>query len=509
MSSGVTGGYMYSGVFKQHIADLYHTTVDQMPGWKVVRDTIMDPANIAVDEWWSAAIGRNFIVLYENAKVLRLVAAWHRVEGTDPRNERIERLQHMRTDMLSDSASDTMEVSQFKAQLELPDVKRQLIHLGNVGRARLNNNSITIGRHLLDLRLWVAQSVLAEGNALFEANAVHNTNETRFGIWHAEVDNVDNVDSASESESRPSDAQSAVDDATDDSSPLTAAAAGNGQPAASEVDMLFRHNNVVRVSCTCEEGQNGEICKHIVAAALQVASHFKTSVRLPDLSGGKSVGARGADNTSVDSERYQHYADAVSMLHQVQPTEPRFEALTAFITSFKEPPEPLHRVEFMAVDAAGSHRIGYSVYSEVVLSFIEAVLHDSDDQYTKVLHRYGLDKDVSLDILNTDHLDDTLIVALLTMLVYKERRNEGVIAEALEDGSLVRLLERLRDVDSSRGTKEDKAIRRKQLQSKGTRTGRMLGGLGVGMTGGPIGPRGLSTSPAPSPTPTQPDGDDH
>ncbi|RSX56181.1 DNA-binding protein [Bifidobacterium dolichotidis] len=437
ITSGVTGGLMYSGVFKERLAELYKTTILDLPGWKVVRDTILDPAYLTLDEWWSAAIGRNFIVLYENTKVLRLVAAWHRVEGTQPRNERIEKLQRMRTDELSDDATDTDEVSEFKSQLILPDAKKHLLRIGNEARERLIDNSVTVGRHLFDLRLWASQNVVAEGNALFSANAVHDANETRYGIWHAEVD--------------------------------TPSSDGEGN----SVDMLFRHNHVVRVTCSCEQGSNGEICPHMVATALEIARHLQISVRLPDATSSRSVGIMSATD-EVDSERYQHYADVIAMLRQVQPTEPRYEWLTSFIQPLKEPAEPLHRVEFAPVDSIGMQRIGYSVYSETVLSFVEALLHNNnDEQYQKVLHRYGLDKDVPIDILNADNLDDTLIVALLTMLVHKERRHEGVIAEALEDGSIVRLLERLKDVDDSRGTREVKQERRRHLVES------------------PIGPRGL------------------
>ena len=60
---------------------------------------------------------------------------------------------------------------------------------------------------------------------------------------------------------------------------------------------------------------------------------------------------------------------------------------------------------------------------------------------------YGLDKDVRLDILNVDSMDARLLCALITMAVYRERRNEGFLAECLENGQLVRMLRRLRALD--------------------------------------------------------------
>ncbi|WP_238552434.1 DUF6508 domain-containing protein [Bifidobacterium cuniculi] len=84
-----------------------------------------------------------------------------------------------------------------------------------------------------------------------------------------------------------------------------------------------------------------------------------------------------------------------------------------------------------------------------MLSFIDLVIRQGDPDYARVLHRYGLDKDVTPSILNVEALDAPLLMALVTMTVYRERHSEGYLAECLENGVLVRMLRRLRELDGA------------------------------------------------------------
>lgn len=421
MSSGVTGGIMYSDAFKDNLADLYHTDVDRLPSWKVVKDALLDHGNTSLDEWWSAAIGRNFIVLYENAKVLRPVASWHRIPGTEPRNEQIETLRALNKDPLARFAADTTEVSEAERQLSIPNDRRRLLSIGNAARLRIIESSIQIGRTLTDMPQWAPASALRDGNELFKEHAVGQLDETVYGIWHALVHDPDLRYDA-------------------------------------QVDVLLRHNALAKVTCSCDEGQARHICKHVTATVLELGRRFQFRVAVPDArlerSGG-NLAARHRDS-ALDSDRYRHYADALTLIHEGAGDAPRYGWLTAYIDPIEHSTESLYHIEFMAVDPAGRHKVGLCVYSKVMLSFIEEVIHHDAGDYAKVLDRYGLEKNVTLSILNVETLDGMLIKALVTMLVHQEKSHEGILAESLENGTLLRMLRRLAAIDAESGPKGPK-----------------------------------------------------
>ena len=151
MSSGVTGGVMYSEAFKTNIAKLFDTDIDHLPSWKVLKDALLDSENCALDEWWQAAIGRNFIVLYENSKALRLVAAWHRVPGTEILNTDMRRVIEENRDPMRHTASDADEMEQAGRELEISDATKRLLLTGTHARLRLIARSMRLGKPITEL----------------------------------------------------------------------------------------------------------------------------------------------------------------------------------------------------------------------------------------------------------------------------------------------------------------------------------------------------------------------
>lgn len=412
MSSGVTGGVMYSQAFRTNLAELFHTDERHMPSWKVAKDAMMDVANNALDEWWYASIGRNFIVLYEDSKVLQIVSAWHRIPGTAIKNSDIVRINELNADPRRHDAHDTIEMA-AERELEIPDERRATLRIGNQSRLRLIESGIIIGRGMRELASWSSPEALAAGARLFDEDAVVDLVDTSFGIRHAVVRD------------------------------------GGREEL---VDLLTRHDVVAKVVCTCDVARSRHVCAHIVAMVLEIARRYRFRITLPsptELKG--SAMTRTADAADIDRARFGHYADVIDVIREDEPDGPRYDWLTSYIEPFETPSEPLYHVEFLTEGPLAMHNVGYCVYNEVVLSFIDIVINQGDHDYVRTLRRYGLDKDVSIPILNVSTLDAELIDALVTMIVYRERRNEGYLAECLESGVLIRLLRRLRDIDGACG----------------------------------------------------------
>lgn len=408
MGSGVTGGVMFSGAFRDNLAELFKTDPYRLPSWKVVKDSLFEPANSALDEWWFASIGRNFIVMYENSSVLHLVSAWHRVPGTEIKNFQIERVNALNNDPLRHHASDTIEMTSAQQELVIPEERRKLLALGNEARLRLIESSIRVSRTLQDLAQWASPNALREGRALSKADAVTSLVDTSFGIRHAHV----------------ADPQ------------------GDG-----DVDLLMRHDVVSKVTCSCQEAQAHRVCRHVVAMVLELGRRYSFRIDMPDEHAGTELAPHAVGGTvSMDAAHFGHYADVADVLHEDK-ERGRYAWVTAYVEPFDDPPEPLYHIEFMAAPVLGMPNIGYCVYGDVVLSFIDLVIRQGDPDYARVLRRHGLDKDVTPSILNIEALDASLVMALVTMAVYRERRNEGYLAECLENGVLVRLLRRLRELD--------------------------------------------------------------
>lgn len=412
MSSGVTGGVMYSQAFRANLAELFHTDERHMPSWKVAKDAMLDVANNALDEWWYASIGRNFIVLYEDSKALKIVSAWHRIPGTAIKNSDIVRINGLNADPLRHDASDTIEMA-AERELEIPDERRAALRIGNHARLRLIGSGIIIGRGIRELASWSSPEALAEGARLFDRDTVVELMDTSFGIRHAVVRD-----------------------------------AGRDE----QVELLTRHDIVAKVSCTCDAAQSHHVCAHIVAMVLEIARRYRFRITLPtsaESTGGAMTRTDGA--ATVDGAMFGHYADVLDVMREDEVDGPRYDGLTSYIEPFETPSAPLYHVEFLTAGPLAMHNVGYCVYSEVVLSFIDVVINQGDPDYVRTLRGYGLDKDVSIPILNVDTLDAELIDALVAMIVHRERRNEGYLAECLENGVLVRLLRRLRDIDGVPG----------------------------------------------------------
>lgn len=406
MSSGVTGGVMYSTAFRYDIARLFKTDPYQLPSWKVVKDALLDPANSAIDEWWFASIGRNFIVLYENSSVLQLVSAWHRIPGTEIKNSHITHINSLNTDPLRHAASDTLEMSVAHHELDLPDEQRQLLAIGNDARLKLIDHGIRLGRPIRELAQWASVEQLAQGRAILDAQAVEQLVTTSFGIRHAVLHDGDDH---------------------------------------CEVDVLMRRGTIAKITCSCELGQKQRVCAHMVATVMELARRYHFHIDIPQ----QKTMAQPTSSQAVDVTAYSHYADVANVLKEHRGVGPQYEMLTQYAQPFSSNMQPLYHIEFMSAGFIGIPNVGYCVYDNIVLSFIDAVLHDGMSDYAQVLARYGLDKDVDLSILNIDLLDRTLTAALITMIVYKERHHEGYLAEMLENGILAKLLTHLEELDQA------------------------------------------------------------
>lgn len=215
-----------------------------------------------------------------------------------------------------------------------------------------------------------------------------------------------------------------------------------------QVDILMRHDVLAKTVCTCADAQAKRICPHIVAAVLEMARYYSFRIlipqdRLPERT------HRSADVITVEDQgdSYNHYVDVVAMVREERKAQADYRWLSSFIEPFTMGGEPLYHVEFMDSTVMGLPSVGYCVYSKTVLGFIDIVINRDDEDYLDTMRDYGLDKDVRLDILNVDSMDARLLCALITMAVYRERRNEGFLAECLENGQLVRMLRRLRALD--------------------------------------------------------------
>lgn len=411
MSSGVTGGVMYSGVLRDNLAGLFHVDAQNLPTWKTVKDALVDGANVVLDEWWFAAIGRNFIVLYENVKVLRPVAAWHRVAGTENKNPDIDAVRTQYRESWDQSASDMMEVAQYRAELEIPDERRKLLVQGNKGRMRLLDGCVHVGRALVDVTQWAPQTALQEGASLSAHGGVRQLDETAFGIWHGEVDDPSRTEGM-------------------------------------QVDVLIRHNAVAKMTCSCESAQQRHICRHMTAVIYEMGKRMQVNMAVDRPARPRHNDVHMHTNAPTQSDRYRHYADAFTLIHGRKSSEPRYRWLTQYIEPFEHPAQPLYHIEFMPIDGMSRREMGFCIYSNTVLSLIEDVINNKCE-YAKVFQHHGLDTSVSLSILNIDAMDGDLLEALVIVLVRREKRKEGSIAEALESGMLIRMLRRLRDLDQT------------------------------------------------------------
>lgn len=414
MSSGVTDGVMYSEAFKTNIAKLFDTDIDHLPSWKVLKDALLDSENCALDEWWQAAIGRNFIVLYENSKALRLVAAWHRVPGTEILNTDMRRVIEENRDPMRHTASDTDEMKQAGRELEISDATKRLLLTGTHARLRLIARSMRLGKPITELARFVSLESLMGGKQLWENGDVRELHFVPFGIFHAEV--------------------------ADDTEMHT-------------VDIIMRHNLLSRMMCSCEQAQSLHVCRHEVATILQLDQQFRFAIDL-DVEHGVSM-REGEHGTGG---QFGHYANMLDVMREHEDSRDTYEWLTAYIQPLESDTGDLYHTEFMTMPGVMSS-VPYVVYEPIMLGFIDSVLTRCSADFTKTLRRYGLDADVDPKILNMRSLDMELVSALITMIVYRERRSDGYLAECLENGVLVGLLKRMRELVEEHKGRQSRRIR--------------------------------------------------
>lgn len=415
MSSGVTGGIMYSEPFKSDVAELFGTDTQHLPSWKVVKDALRDQQNAALDEWWQASIGRNFIVLYENSKVLRLVGAWHRVPGTEILNADMRRVIEDNHDPLRHQGSDTDEVKQARQHLDISDDTRALLMEGTRARLRLVDNSMMVHRPLAELARFTRLDELLAGKELWEAGAVKRVDFVPFGIFHGIVH----------------------DGARDQ-----------------QVDLVIRHNLVSRMMCTCDYAQRKRVCSHEVATIVQLARQFRFSIDLD----AETADVSHREVTSIEDSQFSHYANMLDVLRE-HDNDDDYDWLTVFIDPLSGDPRELYHTEFMTMPGMTMRSMSYVIYEPLMLSFIDAVLTHGSPDFLKTLRSYGLDADVPLEILNIDMLKADLVSALISMIVYRERRSDGYLAECLENGTLLKLLNRLRTLQDERHERRRRRIR--------------------------------------------------
>ena len=130
----------------------------------------------------------------------------------------------------------------------------------------------------------------------------------------------------------------------------------------------------------------------------------------------------------------------------------KYGRLLEFIKPLEEYPDKLarwHGAE-MRKDKDGRNLLmsGYPIYESDTLDFLDAMRSFTVNNYVEVIESYGI-KYKNIDILRLDlaKYDDRLVLAMITAIVRSERISEGLIMSMIQNGSLLKLLLRLREFD--------------------------------------------------------------
>lgn len=91
---------------------------------------------------------------------------------------------------------------------------------------------------------------------------------------------------------------------------------------------------------------------------------------------------------------------------------------------------------------------GFPIYESDTIDFLESVRPFFVYDYVEVIESYGIKyENIDINKLDLSKYDDKLILAMLTAIIRADRVNEGLILGMIENGSILKLLKRLKDFD--------------------------------------------------------------
>ncbi len=90
----------------------------------------------------------------------------------------------------------------------------------------------------------------------------------------------------------------------------------------------------------------------------------------------------------------------------------------------------------------------FPIYESDTIDFLDSVRPFFVYDYVETIESYGIKYDnIDIHKLDLNKYDDKLILAMLTALIRADRVNEGLILSMIENGSILKLLKRLKDFD--------------------------------------------------------------
>ena len=91
---------------------------------------------------------------------------------------------------------------------------------------------------------------------------------------------------------------------------------------------------------------------------------------------------------------------------------------------------------------------GFPIYESDTIDFLDSVRPFFVYDYVETIESYGIKyENINIHKLNLSKYDDKLILAMLTAIIRADRVNEGLILTMIENGSILKLLNRLKDFD--------------------------------------------------------------
>ena len=130
----------------------------------------------------------------------------------------------------------------------------------------------------------------------------------------------------------------------------------------------------------------------------------------------------------------------------------RYGKMLKFIKPLEEYPDKLGRWKpsESRTDKKGQTVItmGYPIYESDVIEFLDAMGSFMVYNYDEVIESYGIKyENIDIHKLDLAKYDDKLVLAMLTAIIRSDRINEGLIMSMIENGSILKLLLRLKDFD--------------------------------------------------------------
>lgn len=93
--------------------------------------------------------------------------------------------------------------------------------------------------------------------------------------------------------------------------------------------------------------------------------------------------------------------------------------------------------------------LGFPIYESDIIDFLDSVRPFFVHDYVETIESYGIKyENIDIHKLDMSKYDDKLILAMLTAIIRADRVNEGLILSMIENGSILKLLKRLKDFDT-------------------------------------------------------------